>query len=194
MKTYECHFTTQLRVYEGEHDAKAVVCSANVISGLTVNAGHKNADLEVYGSTDGENWTLIDTVSVIPTYLDYEVAIDAADGYTYLKFDAVSAQVRIPSMSLTFVNSSAGETPEEPDSDTPTNSGENTPETPENPEENNSGDNATSDVNGSESDENSGFAALAGCTSSMGVSMMGIGLLTVCGAALVVKRKTELDE
>jgi len=99
-----CHFNTQLRIYDSSTNNGYATVDTNgkVISSLTVNAGYKSASLEVYGSTDGETWVLIDTISTATAYANYTLAIDASLGYTYLKLDAVGAQVRVASLSVTI--------------------------------------------------------------------------------------------
>ena len=97
-----CHFNTQLRIYASDtNDGYAVVTASGVISSLVVNAGYKAATLDVYGSTDGETWVLIENVSTASSYANYTVAIDPSLGYTYLKLDATGAQIRVASLSVT---------------------------------------------------------------------------------------------
>ena len=99
-----CHFNTQLRIYDSDsNNGHAVVTSTNVITSLTVNAGYKKANLEVYGSVDGETWVLIETIATTTTsYADYTVAVDEALGYKYLKLDASGAQIRVASLEVTI--------------------------------------------------------------------------------------------
>ena len=100
-----CHFNTQLRIYASDtNNGYAVVKATGVISSLVVNAGYKAATLEVYGSTDGETWTLIENVSTTTSYANHTVDIDASLGYTYLKLDATGAQIRVASISVTYAN------------------------------------------------------------------------------------------
>ncbi len=95
------HFTTQLRLYDSaSNDGTAVVKSKNVINEVAINAGYKAATLNVYGSTDGVTWTLIQELTTKSAYADYTVTI-ANSAYTYLKLDAVGNQIRIASMTLT---------------------------------------------------------------------------------------------
>lgn len=101
--TTEAHFTTELRLYSSStHDGYAIISSTKVIDAIILNAGYKADTLNVYGSTDGKDWTLIKGVAVTGTYTDYTVKItDSA--YTYLKLDvAGTQQVRIKYMTLTF--------------------------------------------------------------------------------------------
>jgi len=102
--TTESHFTTQLRLYSSStHDGFAIIKSAKVIKTLALNAGNKVDTLNVYGSTDGETWTLIEEVAITSTtYTDYTVEMPEGTAYTYLKLDvAGTQQVRIASFALT---------------------------------------------------------------------------------------------
>ena len=81
-------------------DGYAVIESKNVIAGFAFNGGYKAASLSVYGSVDGVEWTLIETVTVKTSYADYQFAVASSAGYKYLKLDAVGNQVRIPSITL----------------------------------------------------------------------------------------------
>ena len=84
-----CHFNTQLRIYDSStNNGYAVVTSTKVITSITINAGNSAATLEVYGSTDGDTWTLIENVTTASAYNNYTVDVDEALGYTYLKLDA----------------------------------------------------------------------------------------------------------
>ena len=99
--TTECHFTTQLRIYSSStHNGYAIIRSSGVITALDFNAGYKSDTLNVYGSTNGESWTLIEGVSITSTYKDYSITITGS--YTYLKLDVDGdQQVRLASITLT---------------------------------------------------------------------------------------------
>ena len=99
-----CYFNTQLRIYDSDsNNGYAVVTSTKTISGMSINAGYKAASLEVYGSTDGTTWVLISTVKTTTAYASYDVNVDESLGYTYLKIDAVGAQIRVASINVTIV-------------------------------------------------------------------------------------------
>ncbi len=99
------HFTTQIRLYdstgENGHDSIAIVSSTKAIDKISLNAGYEVATLNVYGSTDGTNWVLIQELATTSDYADHELDVTGL-GYTYLKLDAVGAQIRVASMTLTF--------------------------------------------------------------------------------------------
>ena len=101
--TNQCHFTTQLRVYQdATYDGNAVFACSKVITGMTINAGYRASALEVYGSKDGETWTLVETLDVAATNADFSVEMPAGSAYKYVKLDAVNAQVRIPTITFNF--------------------------------------------------------------------------------------------
>ena len=98
------HFTTQLRLYSSStNDSTAIIACTNVIDSIVLNCGNKVDVLNVYGSVDGVEYTLIQAVSVTSTsYNDYTVNItDSA--YKYLKLDvAGTQQIRIAYMTITM--------------------------------------------------------------------------------------------
>ena len=100
------HLNNQLRLYDdAKGDGQAIFTCAKAIHSLVINAGYKVASLEVYGSVDGTNWTLVTTVNVSSTsYGDYTVEMPAGTSYKYLKLDAVGAQVRVPYITFTFAD------------------------------------------------------------------------------------------
>ncbi len=101
--TSDAHFTTQLRLYDSSaHDGIAVITSTKVIESVILNAGNKAATLNVYGSTDGSNWTLVKGVTTTTSYTDYTVDMPANTAYTYLKLDADGDQIRVAYMTITF--------------------------------------------------------------------------------------------
>ena len=99
-----CYFNVQLRIYDSStKDGYAVVQSDGVIKNVTINAGYSAATLHVYGSTDGVNWTIIQSVTTKSAYSNYSISVDDSLGYTYLKLDAEGAQVRVASLNLTIL-------------------------------------------------------------------------------------------
>lgn len=115
MTTNVAYFTTELRLYNttvtNTKNSYAIINSQKAIDSITINAkGNKNTvgKLNVRGSKDnGENWTLIQAVSITSTssYNDYTVDFGDAS-YTYLKFDAEGDQIKLYSMTLKFATSS----------------------------------------------------------------------------------------
>lgn len=103
--TTECHFTTELRIYSSStHDGYAIgELATGTIKSLGFNAGYKVDTLNVYGSTDGVEWTLVKGVSVTTTaYTDYTV--DFGDtNYTSFKLDVAGTnQIRVKTLTLTY--------------------------------------------------------------------------------------------
>ncbi len=104
--TTQSHFTSELRIYSNStHDGYAIVACTNVIAGFRMNAGNKVDTLNVYGSVDGAEYTLIKGIEVTTSsYTDYTLDIDHTLGYKYLKLDvAGSQQIRLKSFGLTVV-------------------------------------------------------------------------------------------
>lgn len=102
VETTDCHFTAQLRLYQDStHDGTAVFVSTKPITAISVSAGYKNATLDVYGSKDGVTYEKLGSLSVSTSYSDK--TLDFEGSYTYIKLDAVSAQVRIQTITVTTV-------------------------------------------------------------------------------------------
>ena len=103
--TTESHFTSELRIYSSAtHNGYAIgkLADGLKIVSLGLNAGNKADTLNVYGSTDGETWTLVQAVSTTATYTDYSVDFSTTN-YTQFKLDvAGTQQVRVKSITLTF--------------------------------------------------------------------------------------------
>lgn len=101
--TTESHFTSELRIYSSSTHNGYVVSNnlkRNIIS-MSFNAGHKVDTLNVYGSNDGEQWTLVKGVAITTTeYINYTVDFSNVE-YTYFKLDvAGSQQVRLKTLNL----------------------------------------------------------------------------------------------
>ncbi|MBQ9162659.1 MAG: hypothetical protein IJX74_05220 [Clostridia bacterium] len=115
--TYDCHFTTQLRIYSSStNNGYAILqCtdSTKTISGLSMNAGNKKDTVNIYGSDDGSTWTSspIATVATTTTsYADYTASFNGA-AYKWLKLDvAGSNQVRVASITVTYTVSESDTT------------------------------------------------------------------------------------
>ncbi|MBQ3012951.1 MAG: OB-fold nucleic acid binding domain-containing protein [Clostridia bacterium] len=105
--TTDCHFTTQLRLYYSEvndwnpngRNGVAVFAMTSAVKSLSLNAGEKAGPMAVYGSTDGETWTLITTIDVTSTYTDYNVELGET-AYTFIKLAATEKQVRVASITI----------------------------------------------------------------------------------------------
>lgn len=113
--TTNCHFTTQLRIYSSGTYNGFVVSDAlpGTITKMTFNAGNKVDVLQVYGSNDGNTWTLVGEVSVTSTaYKDYSLTFTG--NYSRFKLDVKGAnQIRLQSMSVTYTTGGSVEPPKE---------------------------------------------------------------------------------
>ena len=105
--TTDCHFTTQLRLYYSAvndynpngRNGVAVFAMTSAVKSISINAGNKANPIAVYGSTDGENWTLITTIECTSDYVDYNIALGET-AYTFIKLAAVSGQARVASITI----------------------------------------------------------------------------------------------
>lgn len=109
--TTDCHFTEELRIYSSSTYNGYVVSDPlpGRITQMSFNAayasGYKADKLNVYGSSDGNYWTLIKGVEVsASSYDNCTLKISADKGYTSFKLDvAGDNQIRIKSMSITYI-------------------------------------------------------------------------------------------
>ena len=121
--TDDAHFTTQIRLYHtdntehGAHHATAVFKSTKEISALAVNAGHKADVLKVSGSNDGSTWVLIDEISVAASYADHDVDMQG-EQYKYIKLESTETQIRVASISVTYVSETIGTDPDDSEKET----------------------------------------------------------------------------
>lgn len=105
--TTDAHFTSQLRLYYSEvndwnpagRNGIAVFAMTSAVKSLSINAGGKANPIAVYGSTDGENWTLITTIAATETYTDYAVELGET-AYTFIKLAATEGQARVQSITV----------------------------------------------------------------------------------------------
>ncbi len=107
--TTDCFFTEQLRIYSSTTYNGFVISAplSGPITEMTFNAAYETGGdiLEVYGSTDSENWTLVKSVNVDYSFWwDYKVSFQNYN-FTYFKLDVKgNNQLRIKSMSVTYVS------------------------------------------------------------------------------------------
>ena len=116
-----CHINTQLRIYSSNTNNGYVVSNElpGAITNMTFNAGYKADALNVYGSTNGSEWTLVGEVSTSTSYKDYSLVFTG--DYTFFKLDVKGTQqIRVAQMSVTYETSGeqpgegGGEDPETP--------------------------------------------------------------------------------
>ena len=103
IKTTDCHFTTQLRIYSSkQYNGYAILESTKPITGISFNMGYKKDSLLVLGSNDGVSYSSISTISTTSTnYLDYTVS--ESFNYSFIKLDVSgSSQIRIASITVTY--------------------------------------------------------------------------------------------
>lgn len=112
-----CHFTDELRIYSSATYNGFVVSEPlpGRIASLSFNMGYAKDVLNVYGSADKENWTLIKGIETTTTsYKNYKLDIPAEKNFTCFKLDvAGEKQIRVVSMSVTYVKGDESDDKEE---------------------------------------------------------------------------------
>ena len=108
-----CHFTSELRIYSSATNNGFVVSDplpGSIVS-MSFKMGYKKDKLNVYGSTDKENWNLIKGIETTSTsYINYTLEFPEGKNYTCFKLDvAGSEQIRIKSISITYISSNDDE-------------------------------------------------------------------------------------
>lgn len=116
--TNQCYFFTQLRVYASNgHDGNFYTHALPLyIDSLAFNMGYNSDDINIYGSTDGNTWTSVGTISITGSaYADYGLSF-GSNNYNYFKFDVDgSNQIRVASMTIFYKSSGpSGNTAEIP--------------------------------------------------------------------------------
>ena len=118
--TTDCHFTTELRMYNSGRNSEVIIKSTRIITSIVLNAGNKADTINVLGSTDGATWTEVGSVATSTSYKDLTVAVPESAGYTYLKLDvAGTQQVRLKYFTLTTYAAVGGGEGGEGGEDTP---------------------------------------------------------------------------
>ena len=106
--TCDCYFTTELRVYaNSSHDGYFYTNALPLyIDSLAFNMGYNVDDVNIYGSTDGNTWTLVDAISVTgSSYANYGLSF-GSNNYNYFKFDVEgNHQIRVVSMTIFYKSS-----------------------------------------------------------------------------------------
>ncbi len=112
--TNDAHFRKEIRLYHndnaqyGVHHATAVFQSTKAIKAFSLKAGGNEDTLKVSGSNDGENWTLVDEISVVSAYADYNVDMNGAE-YTYIKLEPTAKQIKVVSVGVEYVGASTSD-------------------------------------------------------------------------------------
>ena len=103
-----CHFTEQLRIYSSSTYNGYVISDplSGSITNMSFRMGFQKDVLNVYGSTDKENWVLVKGIETTSTsYKDYTLNFPVGKGYTCFKLDVKGEQqIRIESMSVTYIS------------------------------------------------------------------------------------------
>ena len=122
--TTDCYFTSELRIYSNANNGFVI---SNRLPGritqMTFKAAYESLKdvLNVYGSNNGSDWELVDAISITNnenSYKSYTAPSFSENNYTYFKLDVAGYnQLRIKSMSVTYIDngSSEGENPTEPE-------------------------------------------------------------------------------
>ena len=107
-----CHFTEELRIYSSKSYNGYVVSDPlpGVITSMSFNMGYQKDILNVYGSTDKENWVLVKGIETTSTsYKNYTLQFPVDSEYTCFKLDVKGdQQIRIASMSITYLTNENG--------------------------------------------------------------------------------------
>ncbi len=126
MTINKCHLHKdgELRIYSSStNDGYAEVTVPGVVKALLLNLYYNEDTMNVYGSTDGTNWTLVEGVEVKTGTLEYVVEMPAGTAYTYFKLDVEgSNQLRTKAIDVLYIptgeggneGGEGGETPETP--------------------------------------------------------------------------------
>lgn len=103
----KCHLHKdgEVRIYSSSaNDGIVIFTSTKVIDKITLNVGNKADTLNVYGSTDGTTWTLIQGITTTAAYADATVEIENST-YKHIKLDVAGTnQVRMKSITFTFAS------------------------------------------------------------------------------------------
>lgn len=107
--TTACYFTSELRIYSNKNNgyaiSKPLPGAITQIAFKAAYVGMKDV-LNVYGSNNGNDWELVDGISIaseVPTYNNYTASF-ANYNYTCFKLDVKGEfQINIQSMSITYV-------------------------------------------------------------------------------------------
>lgn len=108
--TTDCYFTSELRIYSNANNGFVI---SNRLPGritqMTFKAAYESLKdvLNVYGSNNGSDWELVDSISITNnenSYKNYTAPSFSESNYTYFKLDVAGYnQLRIKSMSVTYI-------------------------------------------------------------------------------------------
>ena len=106
LSVVKCHVNQQLRIYSSStNNGIAIFQTGSEIKSVKFSAGYKDDVLNVYGSADGETWTLIKAESVTTAYGNHTIEMPAATSYKYLKLDVEGTnQIRVANITIEFAD------------------------------------------------------------------------------------------
>ncbi len=97
------HLNGEIRLYSGSN---AGFSSTSVINSVVVKAGYNSSTLNVYGSEDGNTWTLVDAKAVVSASANYSIDMPKGSSYKYFKLESKGAQIRVYEMTVVIGSSS----------------------------------------------------------------------------------------
>ena len=99
--TDEAYFTTELRLYNSTiGHSKAIFEARDYIHSVSINAGQTAGMLNISASNNGEDWKLVDTVTVTASYSDHSLNVPRG-GYQFIKIESTAA-IRLKSITFEY--------------------------------------------------------------------------------------------
>lgn len=95
----------QIRVYGNKTGNDYIIIeSTKKIASITFNVGNNSSPVIVAWGSDSSTFANETNLTVSSTYTDYTVQNPDTEAYTYVKFTNMGAQVRIESITITFID------------------------------------------------------------------------------------------
>lgn len=105
--TTSCHFREEIRVYSSATNDGFFVSNALpfYIDSLAFNLGYKADEVNIYGSNNGSDWSLVGTILTTTNYTNKGLDF-GSNNYVMFKFDvAGTQQVRVKTMTIFYKTS-----------------------------------------------------------------------------------------
>ena len=105
--TTSCHFREEIRVYSSATNDGFFVSNALpfYIDSLAFNLGYKADEVNIYGSNNGSDWSLVGTILTTTNYTNKGLDF-GSNNYVMFKFDVVGTQqVRVKTMTIFYKTS-----------------------------------------------------------------------------------------